>query len=393
MKVLVIHNEYKQRGGEYVCFCAHVALLRKFGHRVITYSHDNAEIESYSLFEKLWFPFNTAYSRETYRELRKIVAEERPDVAHVHNVFPLLSPSVYQALADGGIPIVQTVHNFRFMCPNGLFYTHTQICERCKYGNTLHAVLRRCYRNSFVLSLVYALTIGLHRKRGTFRLIDRYIALTEFGASKLAESGVTTRDRIRVLGNFLPDPLPTLGSETGRLPYVLYLGRVALEKGISVLIEALATHGRLLLKIAGDGPQLQSLQALVHRLGLSSRVEFLGRVTGETKQRLLREATALTLPSVCYENFPVTILESFAVATPVIASDIGSIPYLVKHERNGLLFGPSDSRALGDALLELTTDPSRALEMGRKGRETVDALYTSNVHYNQLMRIYQEIAA
>jgi len=156
VKILIVHNHYQQPGGEQMAVEAQVSLLRERGHRVILYMRNNAEIERYGLWQKVIFFPKTIFSRRTYREIRALVMRERPDVAHVHNVFPLISPSVYWALKDSGVPVIQTVHNFRFLCPNALFYTHGRICERCKYGNTLHAVRWKCYRQSYILSTLYA---------------------------------------------------------------------------------------------------------------------------------------------------------------------------------------------------------------------------------------------
>jgi len=368
---------------------AQVSLLRERGHRVILYMRNNAEIERYGLWQKVIFFPKTIFSRRTYREIRALVMRERPDVAHVHNVFPLISPSVYWALKDSGVPVIQTVHNFRFLCPNALFYTHGRICERCKYGNTLHAVRWKCYRQSYILSTLYALTVGLHRRAGTFNLIDQFIALTEFTAQKLVESRLTTQDKISVLGNFLPDPLPAPGSFDKREPYVVYLGRLASEKGVEILLDAVTGLPDLRVKIAGDGPQTGVLQTIARQQGLQ-QVEFLGRVVGDEKWELLRNATAVVVPSVCYEAFPFAPLESMGVGTPVLASDLGSLLYVVEDGKSGLLFRAGDSQDLREKLAWLVQHPAEALKMGRYGRQSVEVRYSASAHYEDLMRIYQE---
>jgi glycosyltransferase involved in cell wall biosynthesis len=389
-KILIIHNHYQQPGGEQVAVEAQVALLRERGHPVVLYVKDNVVIEHYRPGQRVAFFPRTLFSQVTCREIRSLVVRERPSVAHVHNVFPLISPAVYRALKDAEVPIVQTVHNFRFLCPNGLFYTHGQICERCEYGNTFHAVRRKCYRNSCVLSALYALTIGLHRRWGTFGLIDRFIALTEFTAQKLVESGLVRRDEISVLGNFLPDPPPVPGSFEAREPYIIYLGRLSPEKGGETLLEAMAGLPNLGLKVIGDGPQAETLQAMAHRRRLH-QVEFLGRVVGEVKWQLLRQALAMVVPSACYENFPFTILESLASGTLVVASNLGSLPYVVDDGKSGLLFRPGDSQDLRQKLAWLATHPHEALAMGRYGRQVVETRYSAEAHYRQLMGIYAEV--
>jgi len=391
MKILIVHNHYHQPGGEKVAVETQVSLLRERGHQVIRYTRHNAEIERYNLWQKAAFLPSTIFSRRTYRELRSLVAEERPDVAHVHNVFPLISPAVYRALRELGIPIVQTLHNFRFLCPNALFYTHGQICERCKLGNTFHAARLRCYRQSYILSSLYALSIGLHRRWGTFGMIDRFIALTEFTARKLVEGGLTTQDKVSVLGNFLSEPLPDPASFEDKKPYVMYLGRLSPEKGVGVLLHALDGLPELQVKIAGHGPHGEILREMAHR-HRKGQVEFLGHVAGEMKWRLLREAMGAVVPSLWYETFALAALESMAVATPVVASDLGSLPYVVEDGKSGLLFRPGDSEDLRHKLAWLMAQPEKALSMGRYGREMVSSRYASNIHYRRLLQIYTEVA-
>lgn len=390
MRILIIHNDYQQPGGETVAVNAQIALLRQRGHRVATYRRDNREIALYGIGRKIAFPIYALWSKRTFNEVRALVQRERPDLAHVHNVFPLISPAVYRALKSQGVPIAQTVHNFRFLCPNGLFYTHGQICERCKLGNTFHAARLRCYRQSYILSSLYALSIGLHRRWGTFGMIDCFIALTEFAAGKLLESGLTTQDKIFVLGNFLHDPLPETGSFEKREPYVVYLGRLSPEKGVQILLEAVDGLPNLKVKVAGDGPQAAALWEMTRKRGLH-HVELLGQVTGEAKWQLLRGARAAIIPSISYENFPFAVLESLVVGTPVVASNLGSLPYIVQDGQNGLLFRPGDAQDLQEKLAWLVAHPEEALDMGCCARQMVEEEWKGDAHYGRLMGIYSEV--
>jgi len=274
------------------------------------------------------------------------------------------------------------------MCPNGLFYTQGHLCELCKYGNTFHAVQWRCYRNSYTLSALYALTIGLHRLWGTFQMVDRFIALTEFTAQKLVESGLMTRDKVSVLGNFLLDPLPNPGSFEQREPYLVYLGRLSPEKGVDILIEAMSGLPYLTLKVLGLGPRAEALQALTRQLE-SHHMEFLGYVAGNEKWNLLRQAIATVVPSVCYETFSLTVLESLVVGTPIVASKLGSLPYIVQDGKSGLLFHPGDSQDLRQKLDWLATHPEEALAMGQYGRQVVERQHTAAAHYAALMEVYR----
>ncbi len=390
MKVLVIHCRYRQPAGEAAAVRAHIDLLRQHGHEVILYTRDNREIDQSGIGRKAVIGLETVCSKRTVREIEALVERERPDVAHVHNVFPLISPSAYTAPARAGVPVIQTVHNFRFLCPNGLFYTHGRICERCKHGNVLHAMRWRCYRNSSTLSALYALTIGLHRWLGTFRTIERFIALTPFTAQKLVEGGIATEDRIRVLGHFLPSPLPEPGSPARPAPRIVFLGRLACEKGVDVLVDAMSDLPDVALTVLGDGPLEQSLQATCRDTGLRN-VEFLGYVGGEEKWRHLRGAAASVVPSVWYETFCLAAVESLAMGTPVVASNLGSLPYVVEDGKSGLLFEPGDSLDLRRKLRWLLENPGQAAAMGRFGRQTVETRYSAEAHYRGLMALYSEV--
>jgi glycosyltransferase involved in cell wall biosynthesis len=302
----------------------------------------------------------------------------------------LISPAVYHALKQANVPIVQTIYNFRLLCPNGLFYTHGQICERCKYGNTLHAVHYRCYHKSYVLSALYATTIAVHRLYGTFALIDCFLPPAEFTARKLIEGGIASGDKIRVLPYFLPDPLPNCGSFTQRQSHVIYLGRLSAEKGLWTLLEAVSGMPGVHLKIFGDGPLADPLRAYVTERGLAN-VEMAGFVAGEDKWDALRAALCVVVPSEWYENSPFTVLESMAAGTPVIASNLGSLSDVVASYKNGLLFKPSDNRDLQDKLTWLIQHRDKALTMGRYGRQVVESNHSAESHYQQLMRIYNEV--
>jgi glycosyltransferase involved in cell wall biosynthesis len=390
MKILLIHNDYQQAGGERVAVEAQIALLRRHNQELSFFLKDNTEINTYTALQKLGMVPRVVYSSKTYKDVRATVAETRPDVAHIHNVFPLISPAVYRALSDSGIPIVQTLHNFRFLCPNGIFYTKGETCELCKFGNTVNAVLLKCYRNSYSLSALYAFSVGLHRRLGTFQMIDHFIALTGFTAGKIIESGLANREKVSILGNFILENIPVPGEYNPKGPYVVYLGRLSPEKGVDILIRAMSGISGLELKIAGDGPQASELKNLARKLGLA-HVTFLGNISGNQKWDLLRNAAAAIVPSLVYENLPFTLLESMAVGTPVIASDIGSLPYIIKDSSTGLLFQPGNPDDLREKLLWMTAHPKEALDLGRNGREFFNKRYSEQAHYNGLMDIYKNV--
>ena len=322
--------------------------------------------------------------------MQRIAEEERPDVAHVHNVFPLISPALYVGLSRFRIPIVQTVHNFRLMCINGLFMRDGRICERCRDGNVISGVRFKCYRASYPLSALYAVSIGAHRRLRTFGRIERFIALNEFVAGKMAESGIANVSKISILENFLPSPLPEYRETGPRDPYVVFMGRLSQEKGIFTLLQAMRGLKNLGLKILGAGPLAESLKTQIRAQHLDN-VQLLGFVKGEDKYRILRRALCCVVPSECYENLPYAVLESAAVATPVIASRLGGLAAIISDQETGLLFTPGDSGELRKQVEFLAANPEAARRIGAQAREQVQRRHTADSHYRRLMQIYSEV--
>ena len=391
LKILLVHNYYQQRAGEYAAVTRQMALLRQHGHDLLLYSKDNQTINDFGLLEKVRFFPNAVFSKAVYNEVLELVEREQPDVAHVHNVYPLISPALYQALKEAQVPIVQTLHNFRFLCTNSYFYVNGRICERCKYGNTWHAIRHRCYQESYPLSALYAFIIAHHRRVGTFKHIDRFIALNDFTRQTIIESGLTTANKVTVLGNFLAEPLSEPGSYTTRQPFFLFVGRLSAEKGVDTLIHAMAQVPHFNLKILGTGIEQERLEEQVKQLRLNN-VEFLGWVDGEEKWRLLRDATATVIPSVWYEQFPTVALESLSVGTPIVGSNLGGIPSLVLHEKTGLLFKATEASDLAKQLNHLAASPHLGYEMGQNGRQHILSHYVASVHYKKLIDIYRYVA-
>jgi glycosyltransferase involved in cell wall biosynthesis len=383
VKVLVIHNHYQQPGGEQAAVQNQVGLLEQHGHQVVTWFQNNDVIAQFGLLDRARFFPHAVFSARVYQQTLDLARRERPDVAHVHNVFPLLSPAVYWALKAAAVPIVQTIHNFRLLCPNGLFYTRGHICELCKHGNTTHAVRLRCYRNSYALSALYALSVGLHRALGTFARIERFVVLTRFAADKLVEGGVVEPERISVLGNFLPEPLPAPGQT--RKPWVVFIGRLSPEKGVETLIEAARWVPELQFKILGDGPDRTRLERQAHGL---ANVEFVGHV-GAAKWDWLRQAVAVVVPSLCYEQFPYAVLEAMAAGTAVVASRQGGLCELVEEGVSGLLFEPGRSEDLADKLRSCL-DARRGAEFGRAGRLALERRWTASRHHDGLIEICRQ---
>jgi glycosyltransferase involved in cell wall biosynthesis len=392
VKILLCHNFYQQSGGEDVAVLALKELLEQKGHDVIFYSENSREIVKYNVLQKIGFLPRAVFSARTYRRMQRIAKQERPDVAHVHNVFPLISPALYVALNRAGVPIVQTIHNFRLMCINGLFLRNGHLCERCKSGNFVSGVRFKCYRDSYALSGLYAASIGSHRRMGTFKRIQRFIALTDFAASKMVESGIATFSNISVLENFLPSPLPEYSETDQREAYIVFMGRLSHEKGIFTLLRAMQGLSNLGLKIVGTGPLDQLVKRQIRDRRLDN-VELLGFIQGEEKYRVLRRALCCVVPSECYENLPYVVLESAAVATPVIASRLGGLAAIISDNQNGLLFTPGDAADLRKQLEFLAATPQVARRIGARAREQFRARHTADAHYQRLMQIYSEVVS
>lgn len=390
MKILIIHNQYQQAGGEKTAVEAQVQLLRQHGHEVILYLRDNDEIKGFNFWQKINFVFQTIFSMRTVRDLTRIIRAEKPQIAHVHNVFPLISPSVYRVLRKNKVPVIQTIHNFRFLCPNGLFYTHGHICERCTMGNMLSAVRWRCYRGSRLLSALYAFSISLHRRLRTFNKIDGFITLNPFTSQKLVEGGVASAEKIEVIGNCIT--LPSFSPENEKQSAdAVYIGRLSAEKGLMTLQESVRLLPGLRLHIAGSGPLETLLRQKAAALGLDDRVIFDGFVTGDRKWKLLSDARMVIIPSECYEQFPVTALEAMAAGTAIVASEIGGLPSIVRHGVNGLLAQPGNAADLAEKMQVLMNDPALAQEMGRNGRRMVETQFSAEAHLEKLLLFYQKV--
>jgi len=387
MKILIIHNHYQQAGGENIIVDAQVELLQKYGNEIFLYQRDNKEIENYSLIKKFFFFFSTMFSFRTVRDVRNLIRKERPDIAHVHNVFPLISPSIYWVLTKEKLPFVQTVHNFRFLCPNGLFYRQGQICELCKMCHYGNAVRWKCYRNSFSLSLLYATTIWLHRKIGSFDLASLFIIVNPFTRNKILESTLTNEEKIRFIPNFFqPSEMDeSAGHEAG----IVYLGRLSAEKGVGDLLACLKLVQKITFTIAGTGSEESHLKEIAKLY--PERVCFTGFVSGKEKSRLINQALAVVLPSKCYEQLPLVALEAMSAGKPLIVPDMAGLGSLVKKDETGLRYKPGNVADLAEKIQRLVNNPELAIRMGENAKKEYEIIYSPEVYYRKLMALNQEI--
>jgi glycosyltransferase involved in cell wall biosynthesis len=383
MNVLVVHNRYAFAGGEDEACASEVALLRKHGHRVVVYTQDNRTIGP----AQRWSTgVRAVWSGGDYKAVRRLIAAEKLEVMSVHNFFPLVSPSVYYAARAEGVPVVQTLHNYRLLCPAATFLRDGTICEDC-LGKTVAwpGLVHRCYRSSLMQTGSVAAMLTAHHLLGTWRkLVDRYIALTTFQRDKLIEGGFPA-DRIVVKANSVEDT----GIGLGQGDNFLFVGRLSEEKGVAVLLKAWArakTARRL--KIAGTGPEEMNLRAAAAQM---ANVEFLGQIPAERVRVELGKAAAVVFPSIWYEGLSRVVIEAFSKGTPVIASGIGPIGSVVQDGRTGVLFRTGDAEDLARTLEEFPPMGAELSGMRERAREEYESSYADDMVYRELMGIYGEV--
>jgi len=384
MRILSVHNRYQIRGGEDGSRELEERLLRDMGHQVDVYEEHNDRVATLG---KLRLVSKTIWSVETYQNVNSLLTEQTYDVIHVQNFFPLISPSVYYAAKAKGIPVVQTLRNYRLLCPNGEFFRDGRVCEDC-LGQfvPLPGVVHACYRGNRAATAVVAAMLTVHRAMGTWtNLIDIYIALNEFAREKFIEGGLPA-EKIVVKPNFVhPDP----SSGEGRGGYALFVGRLSLEKGLDTLFKAWESLGsKITLKIVGDGPLAPQVAESVAK---GSGIEYLGYRPLTEVYELMGEAAFLVFPSKWYEGQPRTIIESFAVGTPVVASNLGAMSTLVSPGRTGFHFRPGDSGDLVAQVEWALAHPDELARMRREARAEFEAKYTAQENYLRLMEIYEKV--
>lgn len=383
--VLQVHTRYRQAGGEDQVVEAERRLLEAAGVSVHQVLFDNADLrESKSPIGDLRLAASAIWSRRAERRVRKAIATYRPDVMHVHNTFAAASPSVYRAAS--GVPVVQTLHNYRMVCPVATAFRDGHTCTDC-VGRFVPwpAVVHACVHGSRLQSAVAASTLAVHRALGTFHDgINVYLALSAFQRELMIAGGLPAED-IRVLPNFLePDPGMSEGPRSG----FLYVGRLAEEKGVRVLLRTAALQPGT-LRIAGEGP----LQPLVERAVGAGDVEYLGVLEPSSVFREMGRAIAVVLPSIWFEGFPLTVVEAYATGTPVIASRIGSMSEIVEDGVTGMLADAHDANDLGDRMKWAASNEEELRQMGRDARQRYETRFRGPTHLAALLDTYAAVTA
>ena len=378
MRICMVHNCYGTTSGEEIVVNATIALLRQKQHEVVPFIRNSEQIPDMRLGNIRAF-FSGIYSFSSKKAMRRLLAEHKPDIVHVHNVFPLISPSVLGECRKAGVPVVMTVHNYRLVCPNGLHMVRGQICEKCCGGREWWCVLRNCERNLFK-SLGYALRNYVARTQRLFHdNVTMYTCLTEFQKRKLIVAGLP-EDRIAVIPNMCSIQTKESSSEGD---YVGYVGRLSPEKGIDVLIKCAQILQSVRFRVAGEfvrGPDIGR--------DTPSNIEFCGFLQGDDLNMFRRQMRVAVMPSLWYETFGLILAEASLYGKPVVASRLGAMAEIVDDGKTGLLFDSGNAEDLARKIRTLWDDPELCRQMGQAGKEKALREYSPEKYYDRLMAVY-----
>lgn len=380
MKILLVHNTYQFRGGEDSVVDSEVRLLRDAGHEVIEYRRHNDEIKQMS---KVQAATDSLWSRTSADEVRTLVAQHRPDVMHVHNTLPLISPSVFWAARSMGVPSVMTLHNFRLLCPQAMFLREGRLCEDCVGHVPWRAVMHQCYRGSAVQTGVLAASVTLHRMLGTYRHVDRFVALSQFARDKFVSGGLPA-ERLVVKSNFVEDCAGEVGGASLSRRGGLFVGRLSPEKGIRVLLDAARDWPDGSVEVIGHGPMEEDVRSAGH-------VVYAGSLPLPTVLQRMAASAFLLVPSICYENFPRTIAEAFCMGLPVIASRLGGMAEIIEDGVTGLLFEPGQRADLSEKVQWAHAHPTEMAAMGKAARRRYERDFSPQSNLMQLEELYRSV--
>jgi len=385
MKVLLVHNYLRPPSGENIVFEHERSLLEAHGHKIAVYVKKNEEITTWSLGDRIGLPLNVIWSQKSYQEIKRLIQDFKPQIVHFHNIFPLISPSAYYACQQGNIPVVQTLHNFRLICPGALLFRNGKICEECLRKSIWRGVLYGCYHNSKIHTAGVATMVAFHRLLQTWsKQVTLYITLTEFATKKFIDAGFP-KHKLVIKPNFLINPPSPEFQNSG---FVVFIGRLGEEKGLKILIEAWRNITTIPLKIIGEGPMRFELEKIVRELNLS--IEILGYRPPQECMNYLKMSQFFIFPSIWYEGLPMVVLEAMACGKPIIASGIGVLPELIKDKVTGLLFEPGNVNDLVEKIKWMINHKAEAIEMGKRARVEFEDKYIADKNYELLMDIYQK---
>lgn len=390
MKVLLVHNYYRSHkpSGENVVYEREKSLLQERSDLdLICYERSTDEVAKMSAIGKATFLKNLFFDPKVYQELRALLLEEKPDIVHVHNTFPLISSAVFKAAKDLKIPVVQTLHNYRIFCANGACVRNNKACDLClETGNLWNGVKHACYVNSRVASVPMVNMIKKYQDENVWtEEIDHFIALSEFARSKFVQAGIP-KNRITIKANFCEDNGLNQKANEEKSGF-LFVGRFSEDKGPHIFLEA-AQKAKVEARLIGDGPMLEHLK---EKYKNEEHIKFLGSKSHQDVFREMDNAIALVLPSLCFEGFPLTIAEAFSRSLPIIASDIGSISERIERGVTGAKFEPGNSDALAQILVDGAVNPLPFFDMGLNARKEYEQKFSPEATLPQLLSIYNSL--
>jgi glycosyltransferase involved in cell wall biosynthesis len=398
VKIILVHCHYQQHGGEDVVFEQERQLLERAGHQVVVFLRSNFEVDSYPGVKRLVLIQKAVWNDGARKDFAEVLRAERPDLVHVHNTWIMISPSIYSACREAGVPVVQTLHNYRLLCPVGTLFRDGKVCEECVDHTLWRSVRNGCYRDSRAETAAVGLMLAVHRARHTWeRDVTSYIVLTEFARKKFLNGGLPA-EKMFVKPNFVyPDPLPQAGNgnyeSADEGNYAIFAGRLSPERRVSTLLDAWTRlRSRIPLVIVGGGEQRDQLQkkAIGDQLDM---VKFTGLLAHDKTIAAIRGARFLIFSSEWYETFGLTMVEAFACGIPVICSRMGAMQEIVDEGRTGLYFMPGDGKDLAEKVEWAWNHPERMREMGNEARREYETKYTAERNYPLLMEIYQNVVA
>lgn len=384
--ILIVHNYYQIPGGEDTVVANEKKMLEKHGYKVILYSRNNVELKKMSKIQKLCLPITTIFNPRTYKEIKKLIKSENIEIVHVHNTLNLISPAVYYAAKSMNVPVVQTVHNFRLLCPGATFYRDGHICEDCVESGLWCAVKHKCYRESRIQTLACVLSTYFHRMTGIYGKIN-YICLTEFNKNKLLEIKQIKPEKVFVKPNFVEKKDNFIPVENRKNQFI-FAGRLDKLKGVDVLFETWKRMGTSAPKlvVCGTGPMEEWGKHYISQNKLN--VEMIGFVPNEKVREIIANSKGLILPTRWYEGFPMSIVEAFSVGTPVVCSNLGNVASMVESGVSGERFAVDEPEELSEAVIRCLDDK----KLNEKVLELYEAKFTEDVNYESLLRIYNELS-
>lgn len=377
--ILIVHNYYQLSGGEDTVVANEKKMLEDNGHKVILYSRNNNELKKMSIFRKLLLPFTTIYNPKTARDIKRIILRDNIDIVYVHNTLNLVSPSVYYAAKRMKKPVIQTIHNFRLLCPGATFYRDGHICEDCVSKGLKCALKHKCYRNSYLQTFICVLSTSIHRMTGIYGKIN-YICLTEFNKNKLLSYKKIASKQIFVKPNFVENTSERISAEKRKNQFV-FVGRLDKLKGVDILLNAWRDMGinAPKLVLCGTGPMENWCRDFIKENSLN--VDMMGLVQNEIAKKIIGESRALILPTQWYEGFPMTIVEAFSMGTPVICTDVGNCGCIVENGISGIKF---KENGLKNAIIECKGMFDTTYKLYTKK-------YTKDINYKILKRIMEQL--